>query len=83
MASLAKQIQLHGRHSKSKAKTPCKCLRCGKASREKYDGKEMLICKDEACDMQCDKCTERPNNTCGFKAIPVSVEVCEGERMQA
>jgi len=58
-----------GKNSKTKAKQPCKCLRCAKTTREVFFGKTLLICGDEACDMRCDVCTERPNTACGFKEI--------------
>jgi hypothetical protein len=78
---LGKKIQRQpGKHSKSKAKDPCKCLRCSKPIRETIDGKSMMICGDEACDLKCDACTERPVSGCGFKPLPV---VVEGERMHA
>ena len=57
------------KNSKTRAKAPCKCLMCAKSSRETFEGSELLICKDEACDMKCGKCTERPNNACGYKPL--------------
>ena len=64
-----------GKSSKSQAKQPCKCLRCAKTTREVFFGKTLLICGDEACDMRCDVCTERPNTACGFKEIKEEVLV--------
>jgi len=56
-----------GKNSKSKAKTTCKCLRCEKPTQEKYEGKIILTCGDEACYLNCDTCTERPTSECHFK----------------
>ncbi|TGE35913.1 hypothetical protein E4K67_22620 [Desulfosporosinus fructosivorans] len=81
---MAKQIQRKPTHnSKSKAKTPCKCLICANSNRVTFEGRNLLICGDEACDLKRDVCTERPISGCGFKPMPVVVEVYEGERMQA
>lgn len=72
------------KNSKSKAKTPCKCLTCANPHRETHDGVKYLICGDEACNLKCELCTERPpSGQCGFKPLPVVDEVCEGVRMQA
>lgn len=65
-----------GKNSRSQAKKPCKCLVCARATREVFFGKKLLICRDEACDMRCDVCTERPNTTCGF----IEMEGVAGER---
>jgi len=59
---------------KTRAKTPCKCLRCGVPTQEKIDGKTWLICGDEACDMRCEVCTDRPNVACRFVESEVGRE---------
>lgn len=48
------------KNARPRTKAPCKCLTCSKAIREKYEDLTMLVCEDEACFMECDKCTERP-----------------------
>lgn len=74
-------------NSKSKVKAPCKCLTCERGSRETHEGRKLLICGDEACDLKCESCTERPISGCGFKPmvfeVVEAVEVFEGERMHA
>lgn len=62
------------KNSKSKDKTPCKCLTCSNPHREIHDGKELLICGDEACALNCESCTERPISGCGFKPLVVVIE---------
>ena len=73
---VVKQLQIRpARHSKSKAKTVCRRMKCANPTREKYEDKVMLVCGEEACFMNCDTCTERPVSHCGFKEI-------EGEEAQ-
>lgn len=79
----AKQYAMPDRltkNSKTKAKTPCKCLSCGKSHREIHDGKTLLICGDEACDLRCDRCTERPSRCSSYSKV---VEIREREVAQA
>ena len=71
-AELVDQFRLRNRKmkkNKTRATKECKCLRCAKSSREKFDGKTWLICGDEACDMKCAVCTSRPSSDCGFKEL--------------
>lgn len=64
--------------AKTRAKGPCRCLGCANSTRETYDGKEILICRDEACYLKCEECIVRPNFSCGYKALPnVDVEIRE------
>ena len=71
-AAKKSQKQIHPtKHSRSKAKTVCKCLTCANPHREEHEGKIMLICEDEACFLRCNEYTERPVSGCGFKAVAV------------
>jgi len=69
------------RNARSKAKAPYKCLSCANPHREKHYGKELLICGDEACDLRCDRCTERPTSgQCGYKEVKCDVLVLDNRR---
>lgn len=59
----AKQFKMPDRpmkNSRTKAKSPCKCLTCAKTWSERYEDLTMLVCGEEACFMDCDRCTDRP-----------------------
>jgi|GEM_PF-3938651 hypothetical protein len=71
--SIAQDTNRPTRYKKRKAKSPCKCLRCTVPRRENYEGKTWLICGDEACDMKCDCCTDRPVWKCSFIEIKEEV----------
>ncbi len=48
------------KNTKAKAKPPCKCLTCAKTWREHYEDLTMLVCGEEACFLDCERCTDRP-----------------------
>ena len=69
------------RNAKSKAKSECKCLSCAMPKRQIFDGEMLLICGDEACDLKCATCTNRPTSACKFKTLIVAAvkdEIREG-----
>ncbi|WP_407310590.1 hypothetical protein [Desulfosporosinus sp. SB140] len=60
------------KNSRTQAKQPCKCLSCKQPWREKYEDLTMLVCGDEACYLDCAKCTERPHR---WAYVPVEAVI--------
>ena len=63
------------KNRRSHAKAPCKCLTCAKPIREEFEGLTILVCEDEACFLECDRCTERPSGCSGYKPLLIEAEV--------
>jgi len=61
------------KNAKTRAKTPCKCLTCAKPIREEFEGLTILVCEDEACFLDCNRCVERPSGCSGY--TPLLTEV--------
>lgn len=60
------------KNSRVKGKKQCKCLSCEQAWRYKFhDGSIMLVCGDEGCFLNCERCAG--GLTCGSRGQAAAV----------
>lgn len=64
-----KYINRSMKNVRTKGKKPCKCLSCDQKHIETFQELTILVCGDEACFMECDRCTDRPSNCCMYHKI--------------